>query len=220
MKKSLKSALFWNESYLWGIWLYKALNRAGIEVEPILAENLNEKFLEKYKVLFVPGGWASNKLQVLGKNGKKLIRKFVEDGGIYFGICGGAGLATSEGLGLVKIRRKKDRVPGFSGPIRVSLNPHPIWQGIKKPEFFLWWPSEFLIEDKNIKILASFEKALPEAFSSDFSVRDFQNQWEELENFYEIKLNPERIKGSPLVVEGIYGKGRIFLSLIHFDTPE
>lgn len=220
MKKSLKSALFWNESYLWGIWLYKALNQAGIEVEPILAENLNEKFLEKYKVLFVPGGWASNKLQVLGKNGKKLIRKFVEDGGIYFGICGGAGLATSEGLGLVKIRRKKDRVPGFSGPIRVSLNPHPIWQGIKKPEFFLWWPSEFLIEDKNIKILASFEKALPEAFSSDLSVRDFQNQWEELENFYEIKLNPERIKGSPLVVEGIYGKGRIFLSLIHFDTPE
>jgi len=107
MKKSLKSTLFWNESYLWGIWLYKALNRAGIEVEPILAENLNEKFLEKYKVLFVPGGWASNKLQVLGKNGKKLIRKFVENGEIYFGICGGAGLAISEGLRLVKIKRKK-----------------------------------------------------------------------------------------------------------------
>ncbi len=219
MKKSLKSALLWNESYLWGIWLYKALNQAEIEVEPVLAEDLSEKFLEKYQVLFVPGGWASNKLQALGEKGKELIRKFVKDGGIYFGICGGAGLATCEGLGLVKIKRKKDRVPGFSGPIKVRLNPHLLWQGIKKPEFFLWWPSEFLIEDQNIKVLASFEKALPEAFSSDLSVKDFQNQWEELENLYEIKLNPERMKGSPLVVEGVYGKGKAFLSLIHFDTP-
>ena len=75
MKKSLKSALLWNESYLWGIWLYKALNQAEIEVEPVLAEDLSEKFLEKYQVLFVPGGWASNKLQALGEKGKELIKK-------------------------------------------------------------------------------------------------------------------------------------------------
>jgi len=219
MKRSMKlSAILWDESHLWGIWLFDALIKSGIAFDLIRAEDL--KSIERYKVLFVPGGWASNKLKAINEEGKKLIKEFVKNGGVYFGICGGAGLATKEGLCLVDVRRKKDRVPSFSGPFLATLSEHPLWKNIKKPKFYLWWPSEFEIEDPDIKVLATFKRALPQAYSSDLSVFDFEGNWEELESLYEIKLNPNRMENSPLFVEAKIEKGKAFLSLIHFDTPK
>ncbi|WP_038056619.1 BPL-N domain-containing protein [Thermodesulfobacterium hydrogeniphilum] len=212
------AALLWDESYLYGIWLYQALLKSRINFDLIKASELTK--LEKYKILFVPGGWASNKIKALGSKGASYIRRFVKKGGIYFGICGGAGLVTSEELNLVNIKRKKQRVPAFSGKIKAKLYSHPLWQGINIPEFYLWWPSEFLLEEtNNMKILAKFDKALKDSFSSDLPVRDFQNLWKEAEKLYEIFLNPERMKNTPLLIEITYEKGKIYLSLIHFDTP-
>jgi len=50
------AALLWDESYLWGIWLYDALLKTDISFKLIQSKDL--KNLHKYKVLFVPGGWA------------------------------------------------------------------------------------------------------------------------------------------------------------------
>ncbi|MCC6048734.1 MAG: BPL-N domain-containing protein [Thermodesulfobacterium sp.] len=219
MKRSMNlSAILWDESHLWGIWLFDALMKSGIAFDLIKAEDL--KSIERYKVLFVPGGWASNKLKAINEEEKELIKEFVKNGGVYFGICGGAGLATKEGLCLVDVRRKKDRVPSFSGPFLAALSEHPLWKDIKKPKFYLWWPSEFEIEDSEIKVLATFRRALPQAYSSDLPVFDFDGNWEELESLYEIKLNPDKMKNSPLFVEAKVEKGKAFLSLIHFDTPK
>lgn len=218
MKKNTNStALLWDESYLWAIWLYDALKKSNIHFEIIRADALEK--LDKYKILFVPGGWAKNKLQAIGIERIQLIKEFIKNGGIYFGICGGAGLATEEGIGIVNIKRKKDRVPGFSGPVKVSLKEHLLWNGIKEPVFYLWWPSEFLIDDENIKVLASFDVPARGSFSSDIPVFDFETLWDEIESVYGINLNPEKMKGAPLLIEAEYGKGKVFLSLIHFDTP-
>ena len=66
MKRSMKlSAILWDESHLWGIWLFDALMKSGIAFDLIKAEDL--KSIERYKVLFVPGGWASNKLKDINK---------------------------------------------------------------------------------------------------------------------------------------------------------
>lgn len=218
MKKNTNlAALLWDESYLWAIWLYDALRKSNIHFEIIRADSLNK--LNKYRILFVPGGWAKNKLQAIGAHGAQLIKEFINNGGVYFGICGGAGLATEEGIGILNIKRKKDRVPGFSGPVKVQLKEHPLWKGIKTAVFYLWWPSEFLIDDKNIKVLARFDIPVSSAFSSDIPVSDFEGLWEKIEAIYEINLNPEKMKEAPLFVEAEYGKGKVFLSLIHFDTP-
>ena len=32
-------------------------------------------------------------------------------------------------------------------------------------------------------------------------------------------LNPQRLNGLPAVVQAEYGRGRVFLSYLHFDTP-
>ena len=68
-------------------------------------------------------------------------------------------------------------------------------------------------------MLAKFGSPCFGSFSSDIPVYDFKNMWEELSSVYEINLNPEKMKDTPLFVEANYGKGKVFLSLIHFDTP-
>ena len=77
--------------------------------------------------------------------------------------------ATLDGIGLLNIKKTyKKRVPSFSGRIHLNINEHPIWDtckiqdaGYKIPDyhasenslpiFHAWWPSQFSIEDKNIK---------------------------------------------------------------------
>lgn len=243
---AINTAFLWDESFLWGLMAYKALKNSGLSFELIRSDDIKDGRLKNYKMLFVPGGWASNKLKTLDGNGISEIKKFVNSGGNYLGFCGGAGLATLDGIGLLNIKRKptKERVPSFSGRIYLNINEHPVWhiktedKKIRSSEvknsltsqplnlstsiFNAWWPSQFLIADKNIKILATYGNALPDSFSSDLNVGDVEanGNWQELENLYQINLDPKRLLNEPAVIEGTFGKGRVILSLIHFDTPE
>jgi putative intracellular protease/amidase len=243
MKKNLKSkiqhlkvkdgvAFLWDESFLWGLMAYKALKAIGLRFDLIRSEEIKAGALDRYRMLFVPGGWASNKRKALGDAGVKAIRDFVSKGGNYLGFCGGAGLATmtKDGIGLLNIKRKKseERVPSFSGRIYLNIYTHSIWRNVlsdvrqsSQPAFHVWWPSQFQIEDDSIKVLATYGKALPDSFSSDLNVGDVESyiNWSELENEYRINLDPRRLYGEPAVVEGNYGMGKVILSLVHFDTP-
>jgi len=217
-------ALLWDESFLWGLMAYKALESAHLPFDLIRSEEIRAGRLEDYGALFVPGGWASNKLKSLGDNGINAVKRFVSSGGNYLGFCGGAGLATLDGIGLLNVKRKptKARVPSFSGRITLALSKSPLWRGINEPVFQAWWPSQFVLENTGIKILATYGDALPDSFSSDVNIGDTEKHgnWSELEELYQINLNPKRMLDDPAVVEGRYGRGRAILSLIHFDTPD
>ncbi len=237
--KTSNVAFLWDESFLWGLMAYKALTGLALPFDLVTAQDVKSGVLDNYKMLFVPGGWASNKSKALDANGIEAIRKFVESGGNYLGFCGGAGLATAAKgcLGLLNIKRRptKERVPSFSGRIELKLKSHPIWNSnaserpIRKTYddqrtsvFNAWWPSQFIIEDDEIRVLASYGRALPDSFSSDLNVGDVDDHgsWEEMEAVYKINLDPKRLQNEPSVVEGRFGKGRVVLSLVHFDTPE
>ncbi len=221
MKKGV--AFLWDESLLWGLMAYKTLMRGGLDFDLITSNDIRSGLLGDYRMLFVPGGWASNKLRRLGDDGVNAIRDFVRSGGSYFGICGGAGLATMEGIGLLGIKRKPnhERVPSFSGRIRVSIVEHPVWNGISPHSpFHAWWPSQFSIDGEGVNIIARFSDALPDSFSSDLNIDDvlLHGGWRRFEDIYCINLDPERLRNDPAVVEGMYGSGRVLLSLLHFDT--
>ncbi len=224
-RPSKPCALLWDDSFLWGLMAFNAMKSAELPFDLIRSGDIESGILHEYSMLFVPGGWASNKLKSLGDEGPREIRRFVEEGGNYLGFCGGAGLATLDGIGLLNIKRvpTRNRVPSFSGPVRLDLVNHAIWDGIFEPVFHAWWPSQFSIEDANINVLATYRQALPGSSSSDLNTVDVMNQggnWESLEKLYGINLDPARLYGRPAVVEGRFGKGKVILSLIHFDTPE
>ena len=215
-------ALLWDESFLWGLMAWRALKEAGLPFDLLRSEDIREGALSRYRMLFVPGGWASNKINTLGDQGREAIRRFVAGGGNYLGICGGAGMATETGLGLLPIERKpsRERVPSFSGPVRLSCAGHAMWQKIDTPVFCLWWPSQFRLEDPDIKVLARYEEAQAGAFSADINVADGETiGWPELEKRYGILLDPSRLCDEPGVLEGRFGRGKVILSLVHFDTP-
>jgi hypothetical protein len=230
MKENSKSeaALLWDESFLWGLMAQKALESNGLPFELVRALDIQEKGLGKYKLLFVPGGWASQKLKALGNKGIDEIKKFVEGGGSYLGICGGAGLATKDGMALLDIARRptRERVPSFNGRIQLNTVEHPVWENLDRtdtlPVFHAWWPSQFVIKGPAIKVLARYGNPMPDSFSSDLNVGDTNRAgcWPELEDRYGINLDPARLRDEPAVVEGNFGKGRVVLSLIHFDTPD
>jgi hypothetical protein len=215
-------ALLWDESLAWGLMARRALKEAGLPFETLRSEEIRGGALSRYRMLFVPGGWASNKLSALGERGQEEIRRFVEDGSSYLGICGGAGMATQDGMGLLLIRRKPAavRVASFSGPVRLTLAAHRIWEGIEVPRFHAWWPSQLEAGPPGTRVLASYAVAEPDAFSSDIPVAEGNViGWPGLEKRYGILLDPARLHGEPAVIEGRFGRGRVVLSLIHFDTP-
>ena len=215
-------ALLWDESFLWGLMAWRAFRETGLPFDLVRSEDVRGGALAGYRMIFVPGGWASNKISALGTQGREEIRRFVAAGGSYLGICGGAGMATEDGLGLLPIRRKpsRERVPSFSGPILLSCDDHAIWQGIDAPVFSAWWPSQFRVTDQDVRVLARYEEAQADAFSSDVNVADGRIiGWPGLEERYGILLDPARLRGEPGVLEGRFGRGRVILSLIHFDMP-
>ncbi len=221
--ESRKCALLWDESFLWGLMSYRALRAGGLGFELVSAKDVRTGALEGFDALFVPGGWASNKLKALGKEGAEAIRRFVHEGGAYIGLCGGAGLATNSGLGLISIERKAldKRVPSLAGSVRLKLGESPLWDGIDDPEFQIWWPSQFELADESIKVLARMDSASDDAFSSDMPVSGMDSRaWAEAEEAYGINLDPQKMRDDPVVVEAEYGKGTVIASLVHFDSPK
>ncbi len=219
MKNILKSALLVSDSYLWGLWTYKALRKAEIDFEPILSDDIDETFKKKYRALFVPGGWSSNKFNGLGEEQRRIIKDFVQRGGLYLGICGGASLAGIDKLGITSVRRTNERVPSYSGPCRVNFDKkHPVFKNVN-PVLFLWFPPELEILNSEVKILAKFQAPEREAYVSDLSLYDYVEHLDYFETSYGIRLNPQFMIGKPLIIEEVLGNGRILLSLVHFDTP-
>jgi hypothetical protein len=227
--RSGRVALLWDKSFLWGYLAVTTLRDLGFSFDLLSAEAIQNKGLDSYQLLIVPGGWASLKSDELGAVGREEIRRYVSRGGGYLGLCGGAGLAlqVDDGLSLLPVRRKPmaERLPNFSGTIRVCrTSTHSLWWGLQdEVSFQVWWPSEFeLVEPDRIQVLGRYGIPENDFFVSDLKVCDIEDaglDWEKLERDYQIKLDPARLLDEPAVLEGKYGKGRVLLSYPHLETP-
>ena len=174
----------------------------------LTADDIRAGLLKGYDLLFVPGGWASDKMAALGEDGAKAVRTFIEGGGGYLGFCGGAGLALTHdsGLGLLPVRRLPTgkRLPSFSGTIRLHLHggDHPVWSGVEDGQtFHAWWPGQFSPPgDDSVQVLAEYGDPGLDAFVTDLPVRD-GTDWQAWEENYGINLDPGRIRGEPALIE-------------------
>ena len=223
-------ALLWDESFLWALMACKGFRALGIEPKVLTSADVRDGGLDGSDILFVPGGWASDKTVSLGGAGADAIRSFVEGGGSYLGFCGGAGLALDVrgGLSLTHASRipTAHRVPSFSGDINLVPGDknHPIWRGIRPPySFTAWWPGQFHIGDgEGISVVARYGAPARDFCSADLPASDIEGYgegWGGWEEAYGINLDPARLSGEPAIIETHYGKGRVFLSYLHLETP-
>ncbi|MHC1743281.1 MAG: BPL-N domain-containing protein [Syntrophobacteraceae bacterium] len=222
-------AVFWDQSLVWGLILLATLDVLKVPYHLITGRDIRTGLLDRYRVLVVPGGWASHKLTALGERGASAIRSFVQRGGSYLGFCGGAGLALSSApsLGLVPLERMSlaDRLPNASGTIFVrGVSGHPAWKGL--PEVLpvsIWWPSQFAWHPMPGMLCLASYSALGEDFCvADLPFRDLAFEtvpWPEWESIYGINLDPTRLLGHPAIVELRVGRGHVMLSYPHLETP-
>ncbi len=223
--------LLWDAGGLWSLMTWEACRARGLAIEPISAAEVAAGGLAGCGLLVVPGGWPALKRRALGERGRAALRAFVSAGGLYLGMCGGAGLALGEadGIGLTGLGRSRGarRLPALSG--RVLVEPtlagaeHPLLAGAgERPALHVWWPGQFAptAGHPEITVLARYHGPGPDLFSADLRAPAVDPQgWPGLEAQYGLNLDPDALWGQPAVVEARLGWGRAILSYLHFDTP-
>lgn len=223
---ALSTAMYWDESHLWGILLLRALKAMQVPVTILTAEDITNGSLQQMNpdMLLVPGGWARLKSLALGDTGRKAVRAYVREGGQYLGFCGGAGLALASERGtpfldLCAWTRKpaRNRLPNFSGHLKCRVSGVNALQ-----ELPVWWPSQFEpAPASDLEILARYEGPGHDFWAADLEwsqvAPEETGRWEDL---YGINLNPDLLRGEPCVVRGPYGRGSFTLSYAHLETPD
>lgn len=99
----------------------------GFTTERIKAADIRAGGLEKFDVVIFPGGSGSKLAAALEESGRAQVRKFVEAGHGYVGICAGAYLASADytwSLHLLdaKVLDRKHWARG-NGDVQLSLSP-------------------------------------------------------------------------------------------------
>ncbi len=228
--KPIKARLLWDGGMLWSVMTWQTCRDLGLPLTPIRAQEVAEGGLRGAELLVVPGGWPSLKKKALGKAGRDAVHGFIEAGGKYLGICGGAGLVLNvdDGLGLVDLGRASGskRLPAASGPMLVQATEeglaHALWQGVDQPaRLHVWWPGQFsATADAPVTVLARYQGPCEGFCSADVKVD--QTSHEDLcrlEEEYGMRLDPAILCGRPAVIQAKLGHGELLLSYLHFDTP-
>jgi hypothetical protein len=222
-------AILWDQSLVWGLICIDTLERLGIPHHLLSGRDVAGGALGSYRVLLVPGGWATHKVRALGELGRHRLEAFITGGGGYLGFCGGAGMALSPppSLGIVPLERMalSDRLPNASGHVVVRGIPgHRAWAGL--PEILplsIWWPSQFAWHPlPHTFPLATYLSPGEDFTIADLSYSDLKQldvPWNEWECAYGINLNPVRLMGQPAMMEIRRGKGKLILSYPHLETP-
>lgn len=79
----------------------------GFTCQRLRPEDIQAGLLSNFEVLVVPGGSGSKQAEMLEETGREAVRKFVDAGGGYVGICAGSYLASSQypwSLNLINAR--------------------------------------------------------------------------------------------------------------------
>ena len=77
-----------------------------IDWKSVEGDDIANGVLKDFDILLVPGGSAAKESKSMGKESREAVRRFVENGGAYMGVCAGAYLssqAKENDLGLLPI---------------------------------------------------------------------------------------------------------------------
>lgn len=199
------------------VFLEVCASEAGWEIQKLRAPEINAGALSKFDVAIFPGGSGSWQARELGPEGRDAVREFVEKGGGYLGVCGGAFLCSSHyswSLGILNAGVLTSP-PDASGDPRTGL-----WY--RGPPSIVW--VEFS-EDGKALFGARASEQLPVTFhdgpvimaGSLKAVTPFQP----LAYYRSEALRDVSQRGTmmdtPAIVSGTFGAGRVIAIGPHFE---
>ena len=149
----VRVAIYYGNSVLNAADSYVALEHMfkwmGAFVDYISPEQVQDGGLITYKIFVMPGGSPDSYASELGHNGMANIKSFVELGGVYFGVCGGAILAIGSYLNLYSGYMYPAPVSGITGTsklINMTVNRNSRGPNLSnEPEQYstLYWGSMY-----------------------------------------------------------------------------
>jgi glutamine amidotransferase-like uncharacterized protein len=163
----------WEESVQAG---QKMFEWMGYTVAIIDADYINSQSLDKFRILYIPGGDMYQYAQDISSTGKEKIREFVANGGGYIGICGGAYFASEKviwrgqelsmtplGLFSGTTDGPKDVIVPYPeydmSKINIENNTHPITQSEPDSVWILYYWGPILLpdHDANVTVLGRYD---------------------------------------------------------------
>ncbi len=192
-----------------GIAAVSALARqlAGARVTALKPAALGTADLSGYDLIIFSGGSGSAQAKALGEAGRQNVRRFVEGGGGYLGVCAGAYLACAGfdwGLGILNAKTVSNRWQRGRGTMEIELADagRPLLGEVK---------GRFFIRYANGPIIQPLGRAGLEPYAVAAYFRT------------EIANNGSPVgvmKDSPAIVFAPFGKGKVMAISPHAeDTP-
>ena len=224
-------AVYYSSSVKWTAMLQLCLEELGFDIKTISANDIENGELDQFNVLAVGGGYHKHKSDLLTEIGKNNIRSFVNDGGGYFGSCGGAAFVmnVSGGLNMIAVERREmsERPAGINGPIEIKIldYSHPIWYGLNSPNVSLppWYGGAFKVQNNSVTVLGTYGNPVPGFHNYDINTyevnRYMPEEWHNFEAAFGKVLDPKYGIDAPAIVESDYGQGKVLITYPHPDTP-
>lgn len=175
---------------------------SDIEVKDLDAADFGPMSLRGYDAVMFTGGSASKQAGAIGETGREEVRRFVREGGGYVGICAGAYLACagfSWGIGVLDAKTVSPKWRRGKGAASIEvLTSAEAVTGLRAGEYDIRYANGPIITGLGREDIPDFEPLA--IFRSEFSENG----------------SPAGVMvGSPAMVSGRYGEGRVFISSPH-----
>ena len=135
------------------------------EVVPLSAADIASGALEGNDMLLMPGGGSKTEFEALGPAGQEAVKRFVREGGGYFGICAGAFLVRQSEVGLGLVPFMDDKPEHYRGwaPMKIKLTDEgrKTFEGSEDVRTVMYWGGPVFVpgggvEDSDVKVLAEY----------------------------------------------------------------
>jgi len=180
----------------------------GFAVKRVKAADIRAGELANFDVLIQPGGSGSGQAKALAKEGRDEVRKFVDQGGGYLGICAGAYLASADyewSLGLLDAK-VLDRQHWARGRGDVLLR-------LTQPGRAMW-------SEKQDLVTVLYHQGPLLAPAGKAEIPDYE-PLASFETEIALKGAPTGVmKGTTAAARGSFGKGRVFCFSPHPEQTE
>ena len=179
-------------------WLFRS--SPDVACDFVDAADVQAGKLGGYDVLVMPGGSGYDRYRQLKEEGFEKIRKYIREGGNYYGICAGIALALNDPkrLRLIPYTREKNPLRGgFSGAVKFNARAEELMGIPAATRYFRYHDGPLPapgapVPDSEYEVLATFDSHVMQTGKATTPMH-----------------------GMPAVIFGRYGKGKVLVTVMH-----